>query len=201
MSNFYIEKLIAQGKEKQAAEIHLYPGLNIITGPSNSGKSMIADYIEYLFGGNNVPFTEEETGYSSLTMSVSHPTGTYLLQRQINTGTIHVSHQTSEKLQKKVIRPLSTGKFNTRSGEKDNISKFWLELIGIKEDYHIIKNSSYVTQKLGWRTFSHSLLIDEDHIIQNLLSSYLGWLRIKQQLLIFRLFYFYCMEKIFQSTI
>ncbi|WP_339011770.1 hypothetical protein VNN36_07730 [Lactococcus garvieae] len=166
MSSFYIEKLIAQGKEKIDAEVRFQPGLNIITGPSNSGKSMIADCIDYLFGGNDVPFVEEETGYTSLSLVIQHPTGTYTLHRQMNTGAIHVSHQTSERLQKKVIRPLSTGKFNTRSGSKDNISKFWLELIGIKEEHHIIKNSSYVTQKLGWRTFSHSLLIDEDHIIQ-----------------------------------
>ncbi|MDG4983910.1 AAA family ATPase [Lactococcus lactis] len=166
MSNFYIEKLIAQGKEKIDAEIRLQPGLNIITGPSNSGKSMIVDCVDYLFGGNDVPFVEEATGYNSLSLVIQHPTGTYTLQRQVNTGTIYVSHYTSERLQKKVTRPLSTGKFNTRSGDKDNISKFWLELIGIKEEHQIIRNASYVTQKLGWRTFSHSLLISEDNITQ-----------------------------------
>lgn len=164
MDNFYIQKLIAKGKGKKDAEVKFVNGLNIITGPSNSGKSMIASCIDYLFGKNHkdeVPFTKS-TGYDSIEIVIKHLSGTYVVKRTLHKSALDVSYIGEEKADNLI----STGRFSANTSAKNNISKFWLKLIGIEEEHKIITNQSFTNQKLGWRTFSHSLLIDEDYIIQ-----------------------------------
>ena len=50
MNRFYIEKLVVSGGGCKTTVIDFQPGLNFILGPSNTGKSLIMDCIDYLFG-------------------------------------------------------------------------------------------------------------------------------------------------------
>lgn len=54
-------------------------------------------------------------------------------------------------------------KYNARSG-KNPISHFWLQLLGIDDDYQIIKNEDFKRQKLTWRTLAPSTLIPQDRV-------------------------------------
>lgn len=50
MNRFYIEKLVVSGGGCKTTVIDFQPGLNFILGPSNTGKSLIMDCIDYVFG-------------------------------------------------------------------------------------------------------------------------------------------------------
>ena len=50
MSRFYIEQLLIQGENRPDAIVDFKPGVNFIIGPSNTGKSLIMDSIDYVFG-------------------------------------------------------------------------------------------------------------------------------------------------------
>lgn len=50
MNRFYIEKLVVSGGGCKTNVIDFQPGLNFILGPSNTGKSLIMDCIDYVFG-------------------------------------------------------------------------------------------------------------------------------------------------------
>lgn len=50
MNRFYIEKLMVSGGGHHASVIDFKPGLNFILGPSNTGKSLVMDCLDYMFG-------------------------------------------------------------------------------------------------------------------------------------------------------
>ena len=50
MNRFTIRKLTVSGGGHQDSIIEFTDGLNLIIGPSNTGKSLIMDCIDYVFG-------------------------------------------------------------------------------------------------------------------------------------------------------
>lgn len=50
--SFYIEKLTVTGSGKTDSTIDLSNGVNIIYGPSNTGKTYIVKCIDYMFGSD-----------------------------------------------------------------------------------------------------------------------------------------------------
>ena len=54
MSNFYIERIIAQSNEKDDAIVTFKDGLNIIQGFSETGKTCVVKCIAYVFGSDIV---------------------------------------------------------------------------------------------------------------------------------------------------
>ena len=50
MNRLYIEKLVVSGGGHRTTVINFKPGLNFILGPSNTGKSLVMDCLDYMFG-------------------------------------------------------------------------------------------------------------------------------------------------------
>ena len=87
---FYIKKLIVTGDGKDASSVEFGPGLNIIHGPSNCGKSYIADCVDYMFGGKQMRIPAD-LGYDMITMIVSSEKGDITLRRSFDSNDIEVS--------------------------------------------------------------------------------------------------------------
>jgi hypothetical protein len=154
MPNFYIKKLIVSGNGNEPSVLEFDEGLNIICGPSNTGKSYILECIDYLFGSDNIRF-DRKTGYNNIKIIVDTDNGSITFDREIDSNKIKV-HSNDHRIE--------SGDYRT-SGKK-NISDVWLRLIGIDEEHFIIKNSRYDKQRLTWRTFSHMFLIKESVVFQ-----------------------------------
>ena len=77
MSRFYIKEINASGPDVKYSTISLKDGLNIIYGPSNTGKSYVVKCINFMFGSNNseIPFTKEDTGYDTVNMVMESDDG------------------------------------------------------------------------------------------------------------------------------
>ena len=68
MSRFHITKIAASGEKVRYSSVDFKDGVNIIEGPSNTGKSYVIGSIDFMFGGKEVPFTIDDTGYDTIIM-------------------------------------------------------------------------------------------------------------------------------------
>lgn len=156
MPKFYIKEIIITGLGKRDSSVSFTEGLNIVSGPSNTGKTSIVQAIDFMYGDDTPPFSKQ-TGYDTVLLRVASKRGDFLLSRGFDDKEIIVSEVNSEG----TIIGSKSLKAKPGKNPSDSISKFWLELIGIDEEHQIIKNSNYKAQTLTWRTFSHSLLVSE----------------------------------------
>lgn len=52
MAGFYIKRIIARSDSKEDAIVEFTSGLNIIQERSDTGKSCVLKWMEFVFGGN-----------------------------------------------------------------------------------------------------------------------------------------------------
>lgn len=80
MDDIYFKKVIACGAGKRESSIELTKGLNIICGPSNTGKTLIFKIFKQVFGADNKKYTnnddepfiiENDTGYTDFSLVIS----------------------------------------------------------------------------------------------------------------------------------
>lgn len=156
--SFYIERLTVTGVGKKDSTIELSNGVNIIYGPSNTGKTYIVKCIDYMFGSDKEPI-DISTGYEVIEIIVRTEHGKLIMSRKIGENKINV-----ESTDKKI----SSGRYNSKasSNNYDNtINSVWLSLIGIDEKHFIICNENFKKRVLSWRTFSHMFMLTETKII------------------------------------
>lgn len=156
--SFYIEKIIVTGSGKTDSIIELSNGVNIIYGPSNTGKTYIIKCIDYMFGSEREPI-DISTGYQYIKIIVRTQCGTITMSRKIGENKIEVSSNDNN---------VPSGKYATKASRTNydkTINSVWLSLIGINDLHLIISNENYKKQILSWRTFSHMFMLTETKII------------------------------------
>lgn len=156
--SFYIERIIVTGSGKTDSIIELSNGVNIIYGPSNTGKTYIVKCIDYMFGSEREPI-DISTGYQYIEIIVRTQCGTITMSRKIGENKIEVSGKDNNVL---------SGKYATKASRTNydkTINSVWLSLIGINDLHLVISNENYKKQILSWRTFSHMFMLTETKII------------------------------------
>lgn len=156
--SFYIEKIIVTGSGKTDSIIELSNGVNIIYGPSNTGKTYIVKCIDYMFGSEREPI-DISTGYQHIKIIVRTQCGTITMSRKIGENKIEVSSNDNN---------VPSGKYATKASRTNydkTINSVWLSLIGINDLHLVISNENYKKQILSWRTFSHMFMLTETKII------------------------------------
>ena len=156
--SFYIERIIVTGSGKTDSIIELSNGVNIIYGPSNTGKTYIVKCIDYMFGSEREPI-DISTGYQYIKIIVRTQCGTITMSRKIGENKIEVSSNDNNVL---------SGKYATKASRTNydkTINSVWLSLIGINDLHLVISNENYKKQTLSWRTFSHMFMLTETKII------------------------------------
>lgn len=155
---FFIEKIVAAGSGKKDSAIMLEPGVNIIYGPSNTGKTYIVKCIDFLFGSDAAPF-DSSFGYDSISIYLKTGGGQVVMHRKLGSNKIDVSSTDSS---------ISNGKYTAKASVKNyekTINSVWLALIGITEQHLVNKNERSQKQVLSWRTFCHMFMLTETKII------------------------------------
>lgn len=156
--SFYIEKIIVTGSGKTDSIIELSNGVNIVYGPSNTGKTYIVKCIDYMFGSEREPI-DISTGYQYIKIIVRTQCGTITMSRKIGENKIEVSSNDNN---------VPSGKYATKASRTNydkTINSVWLSLIGINDLHLVISNENYKKQILSWRTFSHMFMLTETKII------------------------------------
>lgn len=154
--SFYIKELNVTGNGKKPAIVQFKKGLNIIVGPSNTGKTLIFKCIDYIFGAKYNPLME---GYDCISLKIEILNSEITLTRHVEKNIVLV---------KSSFECINSGEYKYTTGRDDYEASFnsvLLKLINIFEHHEIVKNSNYKKQSLTWRTFSSAFFINEDSII------------------------------------
>lgn len=163
MSRFYIKDIAASGDKVEYSSVSFTSGINIMHGPSNSGKSYVINCINFMMGAKEAPFTRASTRYDTVHMSMESVDGNIVkMKRKIVDGTkTDVGANIVE-----VVSNMSDIKSGEYSISKLEYSQFLLKLMGIEEGHKIISTQEFKIQNLTIRTFFHSFFIDEDFIYE-----------------------------------
>lgn len=99
MDDIYFKKVIARGAGKRESSIDFTKGLNIICGPSNTGKTLIFKIFKQVFGADNKKYAnnddepfiiENDTGYTEFSLVVSKSGDDVILTRKVDSEIISV---------------------------------------------------------------------------------------------------------------
>src|SRR5690625_767071 len=83
MKSIQIKQLRFLSKKKEDAIVEFNSGLNVLCGASDTGKSYVAETLDYMFGGSQPPRDiPEAVGYSSIELTLFvEGDGYFLLKR------------------------------------------------------------------------------------------------------------------------
>jgi hypothetical protein len=156
---FAFRRLALIGPGKVPAEVTFMRGLNVIGGPSDSGKSFIAQCIDYALGGGAAPKDiPEAEGYSSVVIDIEANTDgrVYSLERSFRGG---------EVLCKTDGRPDRVLAAKHQGGKEYTVSQFLLDLSGLGSK-KVRTNEQCKTRPLSFRDIARLVIIDEETVIK-----------------------------------
>ncbi len=151
--------LTLTGAKKEPARVRFTHGLNVIAGPSDTGKSYIVQCIDYALGSGTRPKTiPEAEGYSSISLEIeaNHDQRVYTLERSLRGGKIvcKTSGQPDRLLAAK-----------HQAGKEDTVSQFLLNLSGLGTK-RVRTNEQGKTRPLSFRDLIQFVLVDEETVIK-----------------------------------
>lgn len=147
-----LDKIRFSSPNKEDATLELFPGLNIIHGASDTGKSFTLDAIDFMLGaGSPLKDIPERVGYDKVLIDISVTTGEKVcLERSIDGGNFLVTDNNNDK-----------GVFNAKHNPKkeDNISKYLLSLIELAN--YELKMNAGKKRGVSFRDISDLIIIRE----------------------------------------
>ena len=161
---FIFRKLVLTGKNDLKSKIEFKRGINVVFGPTNTGKSYIIDCMDYMLGGREAPEKIEEVmGYENIFLEIESNSGAiYTLERSLSGGSFNKYDGAIDEI--KNVLPEKLAQKHTKN--PNNISSFLLTLAGFKETEIFVKrNKNNELQRFTYRTFNKWLLIDEIRIL------------------------------------
>lgn len=161
---FFISRLVITGAGLMPAEMAFTKGTNVVTGPSNTGKSYIVECIEYVLGSDAAPGTEieEARGYDTAYVELTSYSGEiFTLERSLAGGDVNLYQAKYDERANVKAMPLAV-ESQTRS--RETLSNFLLSLFEVK-GVEVRSDASGSKVNLTFRLVSHLFLVDESRII------------------------------------
>lgn len=166
---YYISEITASGRGVRTSTIQFRQGVNIVYGPSNTGKSMIVKIIDYLFGGDGCPANPNKTGYSDFQMRLRDDCG-----HEVSVArSVECDDDGNEKAASKIIVSsnsdvMPSGNYSVKSSgkksERIDFKSLLLRLVGIEDEVRIVSSQAGKSATLSWRVFFHQFCLKEDYI-------------------------------------
>jgi len=159
MNRIILKKLVFLGGQKGPAVIDFEPGFNVVSGPSDTGKSLLFECISYVLGGATKPKQPSETdGYTNLFLTVSLGETLATIERSILSNDVRVYASSYED-----IKGVTPENLSGSAQAKNNISDYLMKIFGI-ENKKLKKNESDEVISLTFNVLKNLILIDEGKI-------------------------------------
>lgn len=158
ITGFQIRRLTLAGRGVPNAEVQFRKGLNVVSGPSDTGKTFIVQCIDYMLGGKDVPESIPEAAqYETvrLSLSVSADDEEVVLERSIRGGNFKLA--SPGKAEQHLLAKHS-------AADKDSVSQYLLGLAGLAER-KIRTNKQGKTREVSFRDLARLVLVDEETVI------------------------------------
>lgn len=149
-----LENLCFKGPAK-AAGIRFYPGVNVICGASDTGKSFVAEAIDFMLGGSELKELPEREGYNAIELSLACTDGTaWSLERALSGGDFALRvGDVTEKLRQ-----------SHAHDRTDNLSGFLLNKIGLLGQRILKSSAKGTTNSLSFRNLARLVIVQEGEI-------------------------------------
>lgn len=156
---FQIRRLALTGAGLEPAEVEFTAGLNVISGPSDTGKTFILQCIDFGLGARSRPDDlPEAEGYEKVVVEISAVSDgcRYVLERALRGGDVALTRPdgSTEQL---------AGQHS--ADRSDTVSYFLLRLSGLA-DKRIRKNARGETQSLSFRDLARIAVVSEQDVIR-----------------------------------
>ncbi|MFY2557363.1 hypothetical protein ACN469_07050 [Corallococcus terminator] len=155
-----LRHLVYTGPGVSAATLRFGPGLNLLLGASNTGKSFAVKTIDFMLGaGGRLPDIEERRAYDQVWLGLTtQASGDLTLVRGLKGGALQVSSGLSEGGEvPKGARRLAAANDAENS---NNVSQFLLELIGLQRKL-IVTDANGAKKPLSFRDLARYCIVDE----------------------------------------
>lgn len=155
---FIIRSLSLMGPGVSPAAVVFVRGLNVISGPSDTGKTFIAQCVDYMLGSSRVPksIPEAELYLTAQLEIEANATGQrYVLERAMRGGNTRLIGTAD------AARML---KSRHRGNETDTVSGFLLQLSGL-DGKRVRTNNRGTTRALSFRDIAPLIVVDEESVI------------------------------------
>ncbi len=162
MTGFQLRRLKISGPDVPTAEIGFGPGLNVVSGASDTGKSYLVETVDFMLGGGTPPRQiPESRGYDTARLSIiAHEGRGFELTRALQGGDFLLAESGAAETAGHV-----TLASRHSASTEENISTFLLRLVGL-DGKRVRKNAQNELQNLSFRNLAHLALIDEESIIK-----------------------------------
>lgn len=162
MSDKYLQlrKILFRGP-KDEASLEFTSGINVVCGASDTGKSFLAESMDFMLGGSELRELTELAKYAEIELNLSANDGeNWRLRRSASGGNFKLIDLDESNSGEIVLKQ------NHAHGRTDNLSGFLLEKIGLL-DKRILKSSAKATtQSLSFRNLARLIIVREDEIQQ-----------------------------------
>lgn len=157
-SSIQLEQIEFLGPDRQRV-IEFAEGVNVICGASDTGKSFLAEAIDYMFGGSTLKEIPERVPYASANMSFNFgATDRWKVKRALAGGNFELVP----------VTPDGDGATKLKQqhahGRTDNISGFLLDKIGLLSKRILKSKSKGTTQSLSFRNLARLIIVQEGEI-------------------------------------
>lgn len=163
-SSIIIRDISFIGPKKEPAKIEFGPGLNVLCGASETGKSFLVEAIDFLLGGSELRDIPERVGYDRARIGIetSH-NGDWTFERSVDGG----NYKSFKGLIGEELNVESTGTLKAKhaAAKDDNMSGWLLKQINLF-DKRLRKNASGVTRSLSFRDLARLVVVNEKEIIR-----------------------------------
>ncbi|RWB75417.1 MAG: hypothetical protein EOQ50_14125 [Mesorhizobium sp.] len=158
----HLEEIRFTGPGGKEAKLAFAQGVNVICGASDTGKSFLAEAIDFMLGGSSLKEIPERVPYASIALSMGASDDTaWKFDRGISGGDF-------------VMTPLGEGageptKLKQSHGHEkvDNISGFLLDKIGLLGKRILKSARNGTTVSLSFRNLARLIIIQEGEIQQS----------------------------------
>jgi hypothetical protein len=157
---FHLARLSLSGAGLIDAEVGFSTGLNVISGPSDTGKTFILQCIDYLLGASTKPEAIPEASRYELALLelIAREDGArYTLTRSLRGGDLTLRRPDGRD------EVLAEQHSATRD---DTVSHFLLDITGLTNK-RIRKNQRGETRSLSFRDLAHLVVISEESILRS----------------------------------
>lgn len=173
MSRFFVRDITVSGSTTNVlvSKIEFKDGVNIVHGPSNTGKSYILGCLNFMLGGSEIPFSKSDTKYDVVSITFESTEGQSIRCKrmiidnksgddEVGSTTIEVTHSD--------LPQFPVGDYYVKKEKKGERSypQLLLYLMGITETPHIITSQSRDSGPLTLRNIFHFFFLDEDFIFK-----------------------------------
>lgn len=160
-----LRTLTVTGGSLPPAELTFQPGLNLVVGASDTGKTFVFECIDFMLGAKDGLRTiPESAGYERVALTVDPSGGVpFTLQRASGGGEFGLTEFADGR-----GRPPTASRTLSAVHSADpqrSLSAYLLQLVGIG-NRQVRKNAQGVKKALSFRHVAHLTLIDEERIIQ-----------------------------------